>query len=113
MTTTAPETPTLPNPEHGHTAYGVTVYALGEDGDLVVAFGHQDKQRFLAACNHYARIACGMASLTDDWSWGSKYLKITHTYGTFDPEPDDQDAEWALNLCDDKPGAVRVTKVTI
>jgi hypothetical protein len=112
MTTTTPETPTLPNPDHGHTAYGVTVYALGEDGDLIVAFGHQDKQRFLAACNHYARVDCGMASLTDGWT--SEFLRITHTYGTFDPEPDDQDAEWALNFCKaDDPGAVRVTKVTI
>lgn len=112
MTTTTAETPALPNPEHGHTAYGITVYPLGEDGDLIIAFGHQDKQRFLAACNHYARIECGMLSLTDGWSRIS--LNVTHTHGLFDPEPDDPDAEWALNLCDaDAPGAVRVTKVTI
>jgi hypothetical protein len=112
MTTTTTEAPTLP-PEHGHTAYGVTVYPLGEDGDLIVAFGHQDKQRFLAACNHYARTECGWADLLDGWG-SARNLDIAHTYGLFDAEPDDPDAEWALNLCDaDAPGAIRVTKVDI
>lgn len=112
MTTTTTEAPAPPNPEHGHTAYSVTVYALGEAGDLIVAFGHQDKKRFLAACNHYARIDCGMVSLTDGWT--GEFLNITHTYGLFDAEPDDPDADWGLKLCDaNEPGAIRVTKVDI
>lgn len=105
--TNVTETPTtLPNSDYGYTAYGITVFPLGEDGDLIIAFGHHDKRRFLAACNHHARVACGMKSLADGWGLPTQ-SEVSHSYGVFE----DPDAEWVFHSCKaDTPGAIRVTK---
>jgi hypothetical protein len=60
VTTAAPPQPTFP-----HTAYGVSVTWLGEDGGMA-AQGHIPDLRFLAACNHMARKDIGLRNIWDD-----------------------------------------------
>jgi hypothetical protein len=99
----------LPNPDHGYTAYGVTLYPMGEDGDLLIAFGHHDRRRFLAACNRYARTECGMFNLTD--GGGVSESDIEHGFGTFDLSPEDPDAAWAFWFAKEgQPGVIPATR---
>ena len=45
--------------------YGVWVSYVGDDGDMV-ALGHHEPKRVLAAFNRYARRECGLVNITDD-----------------------------------------------
>lgn len=45
--------------------YGVPVCAIGEDGDLV-ALGHHEPRRVIAAMNAYSRRLIGLGNLYDD-----------------------------------------------
>lgn len=58
-TTAAPLSPTFP-----HTAYGVNLTWLGEEGGMA-AQGHIPDRRFVAACNHMAR-SLGLRNVFDD-----------------------------------------------
>lgn len=86
----------LPNPPGGHTVYGITVYPLGDEGTEIAAFGHHDKRRFLAACNHYARTICGLANLTDNRrdTAAGVLADIEHQTVLFDPAGDEGFAWW-------------------
>ena len=88
----------LPNPASGHTAYGVTVHEIGEDGECIVAFGHHDIRRFAAACNHLARVVWGWPNLADDFdaAWEDTEDAITHGVAWFDGQPSNGDWEWEL-----------------
>jgi hypothetical protein len=61
MTTIAPPLPTLPG---FVTCYGVPVCSMGEDGELL-ALGHHDRRRVIAALNRYARRELGWDDLLD------------------------------------------------
>lgn len=45
--------------------YGVWVSCIGEEGDMV-ALGHHEPKRTLAALNRYSREECGLDSITDE-----------------------------------------------
>jgi hypothetical protein len=62
---TAPTTsPTPPDLSGFETFYGVPVCYIGEDGD-VVALGHHDQRRTIAAMNALARTQAGLRNLID------------------------------------------------
>lgn len=91
----------IPNPEGGHTAYGVTVYEVGEDGECIVAFGHHDTRRFIAACNHMARTVWGYRDLsgdTGDATYEDTEAEVIQTTGWFDDQPTNGDWEWELHV---------------
>ena len=46
--------------------YGVEFSPIGDDGDHLVAKGHPDLRRVLAAFNRYARVDVGLLNLADD-----------------------------------------------
>lgn len=46
--------------------YGVSFCPVGDDGDALVAAGHPDTRRVIAAFNRYARVDLGLDSLYDD-----------------------------------------------
>jgi hypothetical protein len=101
---------TLPTVPGGHTAYGITVHELGEDGDLIIAFGHHDIRRFFAACNHLVRTVWGGKHLGDEYetSWDDMRAQLNHTWATFQPDPDE---EWFLRDADKgAPGAMPITE---
>jgi hypothetical protein len=103
-------TQTLPNVPGGHTAYGITVHELGEDGDLIVAFGHHNKRRFFAACNHFARTVWNIENLAGgtDITWDVISKDISQTHVLLDDEDPD---EWSIVYVDaDAPGAIPITK---
>lgn len=79
----------LPNPDGGHTVYSITVHPIGEDGDTIVAFGHIDQRRFLAACNHFARVYCGYLNLYEDLSTlaADALTDVDHIEAWYDPSP--------------------------
>lgn len=56
--------PSPPLPTFPHTAYGVNLTWLGEDGGMA-AQGHVPDARFVAACNHMAR-SLGLRNVFDD-----------------------------------------------
>lgn len=60
MTQTTTPTRPLPNLDGFDTCYGVRVVVLGEDFDLL-ALGHHDRRRALAAFNRYSRRVIGDA----------------------------------------------------
>lgn len=83
----------------GFTAYGLTVYAMGYEGEWIVAFGHHDERRFLAACNRYARVEEGLAGPwdSDEVSYESALASTERKYARFEPKPHDAEFEWALS----------------
>ncbi|WP_242892591.1 hypothetical protein [Actinomadura litoris] len=92
-------TPALPNPPGGHTAYGITVHEIGEDGECIVAFGHHNPRRFFAACNHLARTVWGWPNLGDDRdaTWADTEAVIFQVDGWFDDRLENPDWEWELH----------------
>ena len=54
----------ITDPEMEATHYGVQVAAIGDDGDLI-ALGHHDTRRALAAFNRHARVVWGLLNLQD------------------------------------------------
>lgn len=104
--TQTPELPTMP----GHTAYGITVHELGEDGDCIIAFGHHSKRRFFAACNHFARTVWGIDGLANGpgipWDVMSGDIFHDHVY-LDDEDPDD----WSISYtAESAPGALPITR---
>lgn len=78
------------------TYYGVDLYVIGEDGEHLIAFGHVDKRRFLAACNRYARHEQGLINLADDRraTWKGTEAGITHQYARIVTE--DSKYDWEI-----------------
>lgn len=83
---------------HGfETYYGVPVCSVGEDGDLL-ALGHHDPRRTIAAMNAYSRKAIGLRNLYDD-----------HGGGTYSEAVDMLSARHAVRTGDDaSPGSLPV-----
>jgi hypothetical protein len=88
-------------PEFGHIAYGVSI---GEqDGYLLIAAGHVDPRRFLAAVNHFGRHELG--------AFGGDYdpKRVGHIYAAHAPES--TPGKWRLELDAPagRPGSFPVT----
>lgn len=86
------------------THYGVPVTHVGEDGDML-AFGHHDPRRALAAFNRHARVFCGLSGVADDRSATADDMLalITAEWGQFRKprvgDEEDPDCEWYLDPC--------------
>ena len=89
--------PALVTPSPEEVFYGVPITSVGEDGDML-AFGHVDPRRALAAFNRYARTVCGLLNLADDRSATTDDMlnSIRHEWAVFHaPDPDDgDDPDW-------------------
>jgi hypothetical protein len=49
----------------GHRYYGINVCEIGEDGDYIIAAGHVEPRKMLAAANAYARKVWDLPALYD------------------------------------------------
>jgi hypothetical protein len=80
------------------TTYGVDLHCIGEDGEHLVAFGHIDKRRFFAACNHFARREWSMVNLADgrDATWADVEPDIRYEYARFATEPESSEYAWEV-----------------
>lgn len=92
-----------PEPEAVH--YGIPVTSIGEDGDML-AIGHHDPRRALAAFNRHARVQWGLANVVDDRSASAAELlgDIAQGWGVFrkpwpGSEDEDPDWEWVMERC--------------
>jgi hypothetical protein len=111
--------------EMPHTYYGVAVSDIGEDGGLV-ALGHVEPRRAVAAFNRHARVGWGYPNLADDRSatLAEVLNDIDHTWaiqidecGRCGRDPDCgvcleiREAGWALEWgrAETDPGAIPVT----
>lgn len=108
-----------PTPEG--TYYGIPVAPLGEDGDTLLALGHHDPRRVLAAFNRYARTVCGWPNLADDYSatlteWAGRIEHKRAVFRTPDPlsQWEDPDCTWIADWSDPTaPGARPVTLLEV
>lgn len=104
--------PAPPQPTFPHTAYGVELSWLGEDGGMV-ALGHIPDQRFVAACNHLAR-SVGLSGLFDDhlMAFDDVLPAVTRPWAVA-AEPRGRGSEWAISwhssITSETPGAFPVT----
>ncbi|MFI5473166.1 hypothetical protein ACIA6D_23365 [Streptomyces cacaoi] len=117
MQTTGTPTPELvANPAMEATHYGIQVATLGEDGDMI-ALGHHDTRRALAAFNRHARVVWGLLNLEDSRSalaadWAKDIKPCMAVFRTADPESDYEDPGciWFADWSDpDSPDARPVT----
>lgn len=90
-------------PTDGFDAYGMQIFELGDEGEYLIAFGHHDERRFLAACNRYAREVVHLDGPYDD----SDHITFEGACGDtewrmarFDPAPNEPDTEWRLHWAD-------------
>jgi hypothetical protein len=111
--------PTFVTPVPEDTHYGIPVMHIGEDGDML-ALGHHEPRRALAAFNRHARVFCGLANVADDRSAkASDFLNdISQRWGQFrKPIPadaEDPDCEWYLDPCaPDAPNATPYMRIRI
>lgn len=108
-----PFTPTAEQMEATH--YGITVCHIGEDGDML-ALGHHDPRRALAAFNRHARTVLGLANYLDDRSAvAAEALEtITHVSMAFrTPDPaQGEDPDWFWVAEEVAPGAPDSTPCT-
>lgn len=110
----------ITNPEMEATHYGIQVAYIGEDGDML-ALGHHDVRRALAAFNRHARVFSGLLNLGDDRSatvdeWA---IAIKHTSAVI-RKPDTQDLyedpdwRWVADWSDPQaPGAQPITLLEV
>jgi hypothetical protein len=110
----------LPTPPGGFTAYGVTVYPLG-DFDFyiarheIVAFGRHGHRRFFAACQRFARDQWDWQNLADDRqaTWAEVCQEISWSFAWFTEDKDemfDPDMGWEVHYTQEpRPGTVPVT----
>lgn len=117
-----PETQTAPapgsviaEPETADTILGIRMAPIGEDGDML-ALGHHDKRKALAAFNRYARTVIGIVNLADDFSasaqdWLNSIDQCWALFTTPDPGlGQDPDWTWYVTWCKpETPGALPVT----
>ncbi|OEV14068.1 hypothetical protein [Streptomyces nanshensis] len=107
----------IAEPEMEDTHYGVAVSYCSEDLDNMLALGHHDARRALAAFNRHARTLAGLANLANDYSadaddWFSQIQPKWATFRTPDPHNDWEDPAswWIAEWCDpETPGAQPVT----
>ena len=94
------------------TYYGIAVCYSGEDGDMI-ALGHHDKRRTIAALNKHARVYCGLRNITDDHRTRAASISrsLSARWGlATKPDPEDgDDPDWAWILkpaTAETPGAI-------
>jgi hypothetical protein len=105
----------IADPEMEETHHGITVAHFGEDGGMI-ALGHHEVRRALAAFNRHARVFVGLENLADDRSVrAADYVpEINQMWAVFRrPNKDageDPDWTWVVDWCDlSTPGARPVT----
>ncbi|OZD74869.1 hypothetical protein CH273_25605 [Rhodococcus sp. 05-339-2] len=80
------------------TAYGVSLSELGEDSDSMIALGHVEPRRMLAALNRYWRKFCGLDYADIKWAFedsvGSTQVKHRWVQFTRNPHADGGDFEF-------------------
>lgn len=104
------------------THYGIPVSTYGEDGDML-AIGHHDPRRALAAFNRHSRRFLGLVNILDDrcadaGDVGNLLADLIPRWGLFRlPRPEleeDPDYVWVMEECTaDTPGAMPVTILRI
>lgn len=88
----------IPDPEMEDTHYGITVAHIGDEGDLI-ALGHHDKRRALAAFNRHYRVFLGLVNLASDRSASAADFEtcISEKRAVFrkpDPDSEWEDPDW-------------------
>jgi hypothetical protein len=108
----------ITDPEMEATYFGIPVVYYGEDGDML-ALGHHDPRRAIAAFNRHARKFCGLLNLEDHRHAQAQHWLdgVTHAWFVFTrPNPDegdDPDYVWyAVPATAGNPNAVPVTLLT-
>jgi hypothetical protein len=109
---------TLVTPTFAAVHYGIPVSDIGDDGDLI-APGHHEPRRVLAAFNRYARTQWGYPNLAGsrDTTAADLYDQIRRHWGVFRaPNPaaehEDPGWEWVIDHCTaDTPGAAPYTQI--
>ena len=101
----------IPKPIFTHRAYGVDVEWFGEDGGMC-ARGHVPDLRFVAACNHLARMV-GWRNVFDCFSATLDEVLVIVTRVWATPIAPDSGSEWAVyygrDNTADTPGAIPMT----
>jgi hypothetical protein len=97
MTTERQPGALIADPEAEDTHYGIAVTHVGEDGDML-ALGHHDTRKALAAFNRHSRTFIGLPNLADDFSaraedWLDAIRPRWAVFTVPDPEQC-QDSEW-------------------
>lgn len=110
---TDPTAPTTDLPAPFCTTYGVDLHNIGEDGEHLMAFGHLDKRRFFAACNHFARREWCLVNLADgkDATWADVKSEIEYRYARLVITPESEYAWqvwWQAERDDEHPLPVTV-----
>lgn len=124
--------PTLPSLPGFAAHFGVQLSFIGDDGDWIVALGHHEPRRVVAALNRHVRHDLGWSSLSDEWDDPTYPDVVRLTRQTWcvlaegcadhrdgpDAEcafcRDVQQAEWWLDwhgITEDTPGAFPITVV--
>ncbi|SES04323.1 hypothetical protein [Streptomyces qinglanensis] len=112
----------IDNPEMEDTHYGIQMASLGEDGDRLLALGHHEPKRVLAAFNRYARTVIGWPNIADDFTasaadWAGRLEQRWAVFRKPDPDDDEWDVPeyaWHADWSDpDAPGARPVTLLDV
>lgn len=100
----------LPELSGFETYYGVRIGSIGEDGD-VMALGHVEPRRFVAAHIRYCREDLGYNLAWEMRSPELAFKDIEHTWMVEDPEEaKNEGATWWLRIATvDEPGAFPAT----
>ncbi|MFB7359617.1 hypothetical protein [Streptomyces gardneri] len=119
MTTTVQPGTLITAPQMEGSYYGITVCTTGEDGDML-ALGHHNDRRALAAFNAHARRYLGLVNVADDRradadDWLDAIRQGWVVFRTPDPEQGD-DPEWVWSAdaaSETTPNAQPVTFLTV
>ncbi|MGB7236732.1 MAG: hypothetical protein WBD41_12205 [Rhodococcus sp. (in: high G+C Gram-positive bacteria)] len=90
----------VPKPvDFTYEAYGVALAELGEDGDSIIALGHIEPRRMLAAMNRYWRKYCGMdyTDVVSDAAFPDRPTmtsQVKHRWAEFTRSPADSGGEF-------------------
>ena len=106
----------IAEPEMADTNYGIRMAPIGDEGDML-ALGHHDPRKALAAFNRYTRTVVGLLNLADDRSaraqdWLKDIEQRWALFTTPDPEQG-QDPDWTWYSTWVKPGTPGALPVTI
>lgn len=117
MTTTEAEAPGIPQPTFPNHAYGVYLTWFGGNGGMA-ACGHIPDLRFLAACNHLARVEGLMRNIVDEpfARLDDVLVRVQRCWAVpvspDEAEPGD-DYDWYADLgrdiTEETPGAIAIT----
>ena len=110
----------IDNPEMEDTYYGIAIAPLGDDWDKLLALGHHEPKRVLAAFNRFSRMA-GWLNVADDLSadaatWIGRLERKHGVFREADPEHgwEDPDCVWFVDWVPaDAPGARPVTLLAV